>query len=221
MEKNPWNSIKLSNYEKHMGNENVYQLQVLNKIIKEQTEAVCIDDNYKYIVAVLGITDGNGLEHIDRLKVCEVIGIDINKEYLCQCRKKYEHLSDILNLHCIDLMTEKNKALKLIEGSDLIIADLLIEHIHLENFIDIISRLPQKSRTVSCVIQYNPDGSLVSNSGYEQAFDCLSALIEEIDEKSVTDSMTEIGYILALRKEYFLPNGKSLIRLDYSITAQR
>lgn len=215
MSNNPWNEIKLSDYINHMSNKNVLQLQILNIIIKKQLENINNIQNSS--VAILGITDGNGLEHINPLKVCKVIGVDINKEYLCQCEKKYEQLNGILNLYCIDLMTDKNKTVKLIENSDLIIADLIIEHIHLDNFIEIISKLPQKSRTVSCVIQYNPDGTLVSNSGYEKAFDCLSSIISEVNEESVTGSMTKIGYFLSLRKAYSLPNGKSLIRLDYSI----
>ena len=217
MANNPWEEIKLSDYTNHMGSENVYQLQALNTIIKEQVKTVCVDDKRKYIVAVLGITDGNGLEHISPLKICEVIGIDINNEYLCQCEKKYQQLKDILNLHCIDLMTDKNETAKLIENSDLIIANLIIEHVHLNNFIEIIGKLPLKSGTVSCVIQYNPDGTLVSNSGYEKAFDCLYSIIEEVNEESITDSMTKIGYCLSFKKECSLPNGKSLIRLDYSI----
>lgn len=215
MKNNPWNEVKLSDYINHMSNKNVLQLQVLNTIIKEQLENINNIQNSS--VTILGITDGNGLEYVSPLKICEVIGIDINKEYLCQCEKKYEHLSGILNLHCIDLMTEKNKIVKLIENSDLIIVNLIIEHIHLNNFIEIIGKLPLKSRTVSCVIQYNPDGTLVSNSGYEQAFDCLSSIIEEVNEESITDGMTKMGYSLSLRKEYFLPNEKLFIRLDYSI----
>ena len=61
MANNPWEEIKLSDYTNHMGSENVYQLQALNTIIKEQVKTVWVDDKRKYIVAVLGITDGNGL----------------------------------------------------------------------------------------------------------------------------------------------------------------
>jgi hypothetical protein len=215
MENNPWNSIKLSDYVSHMSNKNVLQTQMLNTIIKEQL--VTVNNIQKSSVAILGITDGNGLEHINPLKVCEVIGIDINNEYLCQCKEKHEHLSSILNLQCIDLMTEKNKAVKFLENPDLIIADLIIEHIHLDNFIEIISRLSLKNRTVSCVIQYNPDGSLISSSGYEHTQDCLLSIIEEQSEEEITDRLFDIGYKLIFKKIYNLPNDKLFIRLDYNL----
>ncbi len=215
MKSNPWNSIKLSDYINHMSNKNVLQTQILNTIIKEQLEIISNIQNSS--VAILGITDGNGLEHINPLKVCEVVGIDINKEYLCQCKESHEHLSSILNLQCIDLMTEKNKAVKLLENSDLIIADLIVEHIHLDNFTEIISMLPQKSRTVSCVIQYNPDGSLISSSGYEHTQDCLLSIIEEQSEEEITDRLSNIGYKLIFKKVYNLPNDKLFIRLDYNL----
>ncbi|MGL4670048.1 MAG: hypothetical protein ACRCVG_05575 [Methanobacteriaceae archaeon] len=35
---NPWNEIDLKTYEKHMQEENVYQLQTLNYITKKQLE---------------------------------------------------------------------------------------------------------------------------------------------------------------------------------------
>ena len=113
MKSNPWNSIKLSDYINHMSNKNVLQTQILNTIIKEQLEIISNIQNSS--VAILGITDGNGLEHINPLKVCEVVGIDINKEYLCQCKESHEHLSSILNLQCIDLMTEKKKLLSFLK----------------------------------------------------------------------------------------------------------
>lgn len=56
---NPWETIRLADYEAHMRAEGVQQLQVLSRITREQLahDTAC--------VAVLGAAGGNGLEHVD------------------------------------------------------------------------------------------------------------------------------------------------------------
>ncbi len=56
---NPWEEIKLSDYENHMKLNTVMQEQCLNAVMKKQF--------YRYpvkTIMVLGIAGGNGLEHI-------------------------------------------------------------------------------------------------------------------------------------------------------------
>lgn len=55
---NPWLSIPLHIYEKHMRLETVYQLQAINKIMKSQIGSYDIES-----FAILGIAGGNGLNH--------------------------------------------------------------------------------------------------------------------------------------------------------------
>lgn len=209
---NPWNSIPINDYLNHMENDNVYQLQVLNSIIKEQLNQ--LNSSYKN-VAILGITDGNGLEHIDSSKINKLVGLDINTDYLQLCSNNYKQLDKILHLHCVDMINEKSKAVKLLNDVDFIIANLIIEHIHLDNFIDIIIRLPYRSRRISCVIQHNSDSSFISHSGYEKVFECLIQIIEEIDEDKLKNSMEAINYKPVLRNQYSLQNDKHFIRLDF------
>ena len=54
---NPWNSIKLTDYESHMSLDSVGQLQSLNRMMAAQFE----DFPVKTAV-VLGVAGGNGLE---------------------------------------------------------------------------------------------------------------------------------------------------------------
>ena len=206
---NPWKSISIKDYINHMGHENVYQLQAINTIINNQLNLA-----YKNI-AILGITDGNGLEHIDASKINKIIGIDINHDYLKVCKSKFNHLNDILYLHCIDMINEKKKAIELLSDIDYVIADLIIEHIHLDNFIDIISGMNSENKIVSCVIQHNTDSSVISQSGSEKAFKCLIPLIEEVNESSLINQMDLINHKLVYKEEYLLPNNKSFIRLDF------
>lgn len=53
---NPWEEIRLDDYENHMRLDSVRQLQTMNVIIKEQFEAYPVET-----VMVLGVAGGNGL----------------------------------------------------------------------------------------------------------------------------------------------------------------
>ena len=57
---NPWKDISLSDYENHMSLDSVMQLQSMNQTMKSQLE-----DYDVHTVMILGISGGNGLEHID------------------------------------------------------------------------------------------------------------------------------------------------------------
>ena len=82
---NPWNSIKLIDYESHMSLDSVGQLQSLNRMMASQFE----DFPVKTAV-VLGVAGGNGLEHIDLDKYQTVYGVDINEDYLKEVYKRHE-----------------------------------------------------------------------------------------------------------------------------------
>ena len=53
---NPWEEIRLDDYENHMRLDSVRQLQAMNTIMKEQFEAYPVET-----VMVLGVAGGNGL----------------------------------------------------------------------------------------------------------------------------------------------------------------
>ena len=52
---NPWEDIKLDDYENHMSLDSVRQLQTMNSIMKDQFEDYPVDT-----ATVLGIAGGNG-----------------------------------------------------------------------------------------------------------------------------------------------------------------
>lgn len=208
---NPWTRLSNADYEKHMGHANVGQLRALSRITADQLARV--GDMPSPIVAILGITNGNGLEHVDGSRYGSIIGLDISREFLDVCRERCSHLMPILQLHQVDLISEKRQAGELVRGADLVTANLLVEHIHLEAFLDIVRELERA--IVSVTIQVNPDGGLVSHSGYEDAFNEVVGQVEECDEERLVRSMIGIGYGLIDRAEYPLPNGKLLVRLDF------
>lgn len=202
--KNPWETIRLSDYENHMQLNSVMQLQTMNTMMKKQFNAYPIKT-----VMVLGVAGGNGLEHIDDQKIYKVYGVDINHEYLNICAERYKNLMNVLECICTDLTAENNT----LPYADMIIANLLIEYIGYECFKNIIMQI--KPIYISCIIQINMDDSFVSYSPYIHVFDDLEKVHHHMQENELVNSMEEIDYYLIYRTEQVLPNGKKLVQLDF------
>lgn len=201
---NPWKDIDLNDYESHMSLDNVYQLQAMNQMMNEQFSSYNAES-----VMILGIAGGNGLEHIDKEKFKCVYGVDINQNYLDECKKRYSALGNIFELICADLL-DKNLQLPC---ADLLVANLLIEYIGYECFLDVVKKVNPKY--VSCIIQINTEISFVSNSPYLHVFDRLNEVHHQMEENEIINSMQEIGYTKRLINEKDLPNGKKLVRIDF------
>ena len=202
---NPWQEIKLDDYENHMSLESVYQLQMLNEMMREQFLAYDVAS-----IMILGIAGGNGLEHIDKERIRKVYGVDVNPSFLSACKKRYEELGDVFEAICADLLED---GLQLPEA-DLLVANLLIEYIGYECFQKVVGLV--KPRYVSCIIQINTGDSFVSDSPYLHAFDCLETVHHQMEENSLVNCMSEIGYRKVEQLEQELPNGKKFVRVDFS-----
>ncbi|MDO4466686.1 MAG: methyltransferase type 11 [Bacillota bacterium] len=203
--KNPWEQINFSDYEAHMSLDSVKQLQSLNQTMKEQFA----DFDAKSVV-ILGVAGGNGLEHVDVDKYNKVYGVDINKDYLETVSKRYVNLSGILECLLMDIVHEAD----LLPEADLLIANLLIEYVGYDAFQKAVEYVNPKY--VSCVIQLNTsETEWVSDSEYLHVFDGLDSIHCPMEEKTLSESMMEIGYRFICKKSDFLPNGKILLRLDY------
>ena len=216
MTNNAWHFIKPNDYDAHMSHPNVAQTQMLNKIIREQFELLPKKQRPNSCAAILGITSGNGLEHVIPCGIAKVIGIDINKSFLDECRVRYKNIETRLNLLQLDLTEDISKSVGILSECNFIIANLLIKHIHLDNFIRIVARLPRKSQIISCVIQINPDGIAVSKSGFEHIFEIIANQRGEEKEDLIVSMMLESGYVVINRAVYNLPNEKQFIRLDFT-----
>ena len=207
---NPWKAIDLSDYENHMSLQNVYQLQTLNSMMKEQLSA-----GTEEMVMILGVAGGNGLEYIDRSKCSCVYGVDINRDYLDACTRRYPALGGIWQPLCADL-TDAGLQLP---HAGLLVAELLIEYIGYECFQGVVSMV--KPERVSCIIQINTDDSFVSDSPYLHAFDRLGQVHHQMEEDGLMSAMQKIGYARSLLREQPLPNGKKFIRMDFVSASQR
>jgi len=61
---NPWKYITPDDYDAHMSHPSVEQTGMLNRIIKEQFELLTEEQRQDSAFAILGIANGNGLEHV-------------------------------------------------------------------------------------------------------------------------------------------------------------
>ena len=203
---NPWNEIALNDYERHMSLSSVLQLQTMNTEMKAQ-----IGYYPAASIMILGVAGGNGLEHISEERHSKIYGVDINASYLDSCVKRYPNLRDIFFPIQADL-TKPNIRLP---KADLVIANLVIEYIGYEAFQNVLNIV--EPQYVSCVIQINKNDGFVSDSPYLHVFDGLNNVHHQLSEMELTNALEEIGYGDIYRSERLLPNGKALLRLDYSI----
>lgn len=201
---NPWLTIDLPDYENHMCHASVCQLQTLNEMMDSQI------NKYKVKTAmILGIAGGNGLNHIDPDKFERVYGVDINSSYLALCMERYKNLSGTFEPIHADLTQNINDLPK----ADLLVADLLLEYIGLDCFLQVIEQVSPEY--ISCILQINTDKSFVSDSPYIHVFDGLEDVYHPITLYELTKAMFQIHYELNIADERELPNCKKLLQLDY------
>lgn len=202
---NPWKKISLSDYESHMSLDTVRQLQALNELMEKQFSVHPAKE-----AMILGVAGGNGLEHVNPEIYEKVYGIDINEKYLETVRERYPELDGILELITIDVISESEK----LPEAELVIANLFVEFVGTEVFTKSIQKTGAKY--VSCIIQVNMDDEKwISDTPYAHAFHELNKVHSPVDDVALTEAMKEIGYRMVKSYEYFLPNDKKFIMLDF------
>ena len=201
---NPWNEIALSDYESHMALDTVYQLQTLNELMREQLSTAADT------VMILGIAGGNGLEHVEPAKGQTVYGVDVNSDYLAACVERYPELAGVFQPVEADLTAPELP----LPRTQLLIANLLVEYIGCSCFRQVVERTEPEH--ISCVIQQDGGDGFVSDSPYEHAFDGLNAIHNTVSEGELTETLHSCGYEQSGRDCRPLPNGKRLLRLDFT-----
>jgi ubiquinone/menaquinone biosynthesis C-methylase UbiE len=79
---NPWLQIPALDYESHMTA--VGQLAALGGVFRD----VYLQTRPRRL-AIVGCATGNGIEHVDPGITSEVIGVDVNAEYLARARERF------------------------------------------------------------------------------------------------------------------------------------
>jgi hypothetical protein len=202
----PWRGIDLDVYERHMGDPRVGQLQRLHEITGEQLAAYP-----SRAIGVLGIAGGNGLEPIDPETTDAVYGYDINPDYLAACETRYR--GDFgERLHLIETRIDRTVR---IERVDLLIANLIVEYVGIDEFVAFAAANARSIGVLSCVIQRHNGEGFVSSTDYASSFDVLGSVSSDIDPETLTSAMSDGGCVALDRREYPLPNDKTLMRQDF------
>lgn len=119
-------------------------------------------------------------------------------------------MRDVLDTIHTDLTQETNE----LPYADLLVADLVIEYIGYEYFQKTVRQISPKY--VSAVIQINVDTTFVSDSPYLHVFDRLEEVHHQIEETTLVKVMEQIGYRKVVQIDEDLPNGKKLVRIDFT-----
>ncbi len=205
MSRNPWEDIDLQVYERHMSAADVFQLQMLEKIMTEQMQ-----ENDASTLGICGVAGGNGLNEIDWEKTKKVFAVDINKQYLDVCHKRYKDFNEKI----IYINSDISKKDFILPQAALWIFNLVIEYTGIDKFTDMIKRSPQ-IETLSCVVQKNNGNLFVSNSSLAKHFDGLSSIEHNISAKELKSSLLLLNLACIAEKKYILPNKKEFIRMDF------
>lgn len=197
---NPWKDFPAADYENHMRHPNVQQLQTLNRIVREQSSSYA-----SARVLYIGICTGNGLEHLPG----NIVGLDINPDFLKICAERHPDMRDRLEVVQIDL----NKDLW--EGGkvDLIIANLALEYIDVGRFLEQCRLASHATTVTSVVFQENRGIGCVSSSDVESV-KVFKGFHREIEEQDLAERFRCAGLKILNRRAYELPNGKIFVRLD-------
>ena len=201
---NPWEKIKLADYEGHMNLESVNQLPVLREILKEQLGAQHIQN-----AMILGIAGGAGLECVKQGQLNKLYGIDINEGFLVECKSRFGHLEPMLELINMDLMKEDC----FLPKTDLLICNLVAEYIGYDALLR--SVLKSEAKVASIVIQINKQHNFVSDSPYLKSFERLDEIHCLMEENILDERFEKIEFTKKSKKTWDLPNGKQLIRLEF------
>lgn len=169
---NPWLRIPADDYKKHMSAPNVGQLQVLNKIFKD-----ILDEFNPKSICVLGCTTGNGFEHLINRDVDRIVGIDINQDYLAECKDLFAKVLPNLELICADL----NELELQNQLFDLIHAALIFEYVDIKEVLKKISLWLKPNGIMSIVIQLKSEKSTQISDTPFQSLKLLSSIMKLVD----------------------------------------
>lgn len=198
---NPWLKVPYEDYEMHMRDDDVHQLQTLNLIFETQLNI------YKpKSILVLGCTGGNGFEHINDEITKLVVGVDINHKYLDRCKKLYNDRNYVLDLRCMDINIEDIS----LQNIEFISCALLLEYVDSEIVLNKIKNVMNKTSRLNIVIQRNNKNEFVSNTGIE-SLNVLEVLCNEVEEYKLENILLELNYKIESKEIYKLPNGKEFI----------
>ena len=202
---NPWLSIPLEDYERHMSHHLVGQSILLNSLTKKY-----LDEIKPETVLFLGIAGGNGLEHIDTNITRSVIGIDINPDYLNTAFTRYKHTIASLQLMNLDIVKNSESICK----ADLVWAALVLEYTGIDKVLEFCTNNISKDGHLVISIQSNNSKKSVSPTGIESVKKA-GEIFSIVNPEKLLSKAAKTGFRLIGKEENALPNGKSIITFHF------
>jgi hypothetical protein len=207
-ETNAWNTIPLQDYEQHMQHEDVGQAQLLNQLTKKY-----LTKTQPHYLLFLGISGGNGLEHVDVNTVKRVCGIDLNASYLKKTYQRFGATIKQLDLINADISSVNQSFIK----ADFVWAALIFEYVDLSVCFKFIQNNTGEAATLIVTIQSNNGVTSVSKTGVEP-IKSVASIFKVVDRESLKATALAYGFQAVEMEENYLPNGKSLLTYIFSKT---
>ena len=204
---NPWNNIPLTDYELHMQHESVGQANLLNLLTGKYLKKHAPKN-----VLFLGVSGGNGLEHVNTDQVKSVCAIDINKAYLNEAEQRFGGKIKQLDLVNDDIGSSNVSYIK----ADFIWAALIFEYVGIEQCFQFIVNNAGQSCRLIVTIQSNNGVQTVSKTGVE-SIKSIASIFKIIDRDDLQTKATKFGFDYISSEENFLPNRKSLITYEFQL----
>ena len=198
-DRNPWLSILASDYEGHMGSAKVGQLPVLNQIFADT-----LAEFSPRSLAVIGCSTGNGFEHIDPGITHQIVGIDINPDYLGILEQRHAHRLNGLELVCADLASCSVEPNPL----DLIHAALIFEYMSPEEVLPRLAGWLNQGGILTVVLQLpSPTSTMVSETPYT-SLKALESVMQLVDPAAFREVAGRSGLTLLRSWKVDLKSGK-------------
>jgi ubiquinone/menaquinone biosynthesis C-methylase UbiE len=169
---NPWLQIPISDYVGHMSDDHVLQYQMLNAIFKR----AYLIKRPRHLL-VLGITDGNGLEHVSKQITSNLIALDINPEYIETAQRRFRQVLPTCDFVCVDVEQYKFP----LNCFDMVHAGLIFEYVNYQEILAKIARSLVVGGVLSTVIQIEDKNiPKISNTSYKSVRN-LESLMKIVD----------------------------------------
>jgi hypothetical protein len=205
-ELNAWNTIPLGDYEQHMQHADVGQAQLLNRLTAQYLRQYPT----QYLL-FLGVSGGNGLEHIDVSTAKRVCGVDINSSYLQETHHRFGAAIPQLDLVKADINTQEQSFIQ----ADFVWAGLIFEYVDPSNCLAFIRNNTGEAAKLIVTIQSNNGVASVSKTGIDSV-KSVASIFHVVDRENLIATALCYGFEAVGVEENFLPNGKSLLTYTFS-----
>ncbi|GAB3416121.1 class I SAM-dependent methyltransferase [Niabella aquatica] len=202
---NIWNKIPLNDYEQHMQHHDVGQSQLLNSLTRKY-----LHKHNPERLLFLGVSGGNGLEHVDIMKAKSVCGIDINQAYIEETRKRYGNRIEQLILINADINTSDETFV----AADFVWGALILEYVDIEHCFKFLQKNTVRGAILVITIQSNNGVTSVSNTGIA-SLNLVEDIFKVVDKEDLIRTALKFGFDLIGCEENILPNGKSFFTLEF------